>query len=138
MADLSITASAVVPASNAVIDGSRIAGAACNAGYAIYLDAYDAWKAKQYDANVSGKTRLYGIAVSSAESGQPVMIQVGGDLTQDATIAAGSIVYGSATSGGFTITTGDLSAGAHVSILGVGIGSNKIRVRVTNSMAAKA
>ena len=77
MADISITASAVVPSANAVIKHTT-AGATLTAGQLIYLDTADLdangiGKAKLSDANGAAALRVVdGITVGSASAGQPI------------------------------------------------------------------
>jgi hypothetical protein len=140
MAAITPTASQVVPADNAVIDASRVAGATITAGQLVYLDANDSYKAKLFDSDGVGTTTLYGIAVGGASAGQTVPIQVGGDLDLGADAAAataGYVVHGMATAGAITITTADVAVGAFMGVIGVGYAAGKIRVSVINAGAAK-
>jgi hypothetical protein len=124
-ADISITASAVVPSSNAVYKYAT-AGATITAGQLCYLDTADLdgngiGKAKLSDANGAAALRVVdGIAVSSASSGQPVVI-----VTYDPALViaasgltANNILLSSATAGGIA-PSADLTTGWYLTVIGV-------------------
>lgn len=98
MADLTITATSVLPGTNATKD-SGIAGEAIVAGKAIYLDATtNHWFLS--DNNATGKRVVNGIALNGASAGQPIDYQKGGDITIGATLVAGQDYWLSGTPGG--------------------------------------
>jgi hypothetical protein len=128
MADLTITASSVLKGTGAVTE-TLIAGAAITAGQALYKDASDSNKAKLYDADGAAALRTFhGIALNSAASGQPVVVQTGGNITIGATVAVGVAYYGSDTPGGITGTFGDLEAGDYPTIIGIGVSTTAIKI----------
>ena len=124
MADISITASAVVPSANAVIKHTT-AGATLTAGQLIYLDTADLdangiGKAKLSDANGAAALRVVdGITVGGASAGQPVAI-----VTYDTALVVGSgltannILILSDTPGGLA-PSADLGSGEYLSVIGV-------------------
>ena len=124
MADISITASAVVPSSSAVYKYAT-AGATITAGQLIYLDTADLdangiGKAKLSDANGAAALRVVdGITVGGASAGQPVAI-----VTYDTALVVGSgltannILILSDTPGGIA-PSADLGAGEYLSVIGV-------------------
>lgn len=124
MADISITASAVVPSSAAVIKYTT-AGATLTAGQLVYLDAADLdangiGKSKLSDANGAAALRVVdGITVAGASAGQPVAI-----VTYDTALVVGSgltannILILSDTPGGIA-PSADLGAGEYLSVIGV-------------------
>ena len=124
MADISITASAVVPSANAVIKYTT-AGATLTAGQLIYLDTADLdangiGKAKLSDANGAAALRVVdGITVGGASAGQPVAI-----VTYDTALVVGSgltannILILSDTPGGIA-PSADLGSGEYLSVIGV-------------------
>ena len=124
MADISITASAVVPSANAVIKYTT-AGATLTAGQLIYLDTADLdangiGKAKLSDANGAAALRVVdGITVGGASAGQPVAI-----VTYDTALVVGSgltannILILSDTPGGLA-PSADLGSGEYLSVIGV-------------------
>jgi len=124
-ADLSITASAVVPSNNAVVRYAT-AGATIAAGQLIYLDAADLdvngfGKAKLSDANGATALRVVeGIAVNSASSGQriayvshdPALVIAASGLTTN------GILISSATPGGIA-PAADLTTGWYLHAVAV-------------------
>tara|TARA_Y100000593_G_scaffold67933_2_gene124890 strand:+ start:11575 stop:11988 length:414 start_codon:yes stop_codon:yes gene_type:complete len=129
MADLTITASDVVPPSTGVADGT--AGEAIVAGQAVYLDSTDDSKVKLADADdTEAKAAAVGIAVNSApKAGQPVSYVTLGDLTVTSGVTVGEIYVVSGTAGGVA-PEGDLASSDYVTILGIGKTSTSIAVKV--------
>ena len=124
-ADLTITASAVVPSSSAVFKYGT-AGATIAAGQLCYLDTADLdgngiGKVKLSDANGAAALRVIdGIAISSASAGQPV-----GLVTYDPALViaasgltANQILLSSATAGGVA-PSADLTTGWYLTVIGV-------------------
>ncbi len=126
MADYSVTAASVLPSTSARLL-QVTAGAAITIGQSVYLDtATNTYKA----ADANGASPLFtfaGIAVSqAAAAGQPLLIcQSDPSFTPGFTIAAGATVILSATPGGLA-PIADLASGWYLTVVGVGIGSNKI------------
>lgn len=124
-ADLSITASAVVPSANAV-KSTATAGATITAGQLIYLDTADVdvngkGKAKLTDANAGTALRVVdGIAVNSASAGQfvtyvtfdPALVIAASGLTVN------TILISSATAGGLA-PSADLTTGWYLTVVAV-------------------
>lgn len=124
-ADLTITASAVVPSSSAVFKYGT-AGATIAAGQLCYLDTADLdgngiGKVKLSDANGAAALRVIdGMAISSASAGQPVVI-----VTYDPSLViaasgltANQILISSATAGGVA-PSADLTTGWYLTVVGV-------------------
>lgn len=115
MADISITASAVVPSSSATIASGK-AGEAINAGQLVYKDATDSNKIKLADANSAAKVGVIGMAINSAGAAGQYVTYVTKDpeLTIGGTRTVGAIYILSATAGGVApvadLTTGWYSA----------------------------
>ncbi len=126
MADISITASAVVPSSTAVIKRAT-AGATITAGQLIYLDTGDldsagVGKAKLTDCN-SGTALVRvvdGIAVNGASAGQPVeYVTYDSALVVAASgLTANQIWISSATAGGIA-PSADLTTGWYLTAVAV-------------------
>jgi len=125
MADISITASAVVPSSAAVIKYTT-AGATLTAGQLIYLDVADLdangiGKAKLSDANGAAALRVVdGMCIGGASAGQPIAY-----VTYDTALViaasgltANTILILSDTPGGVAPST-DLSSGEYLSVIAV-------------------
>lgn len=125
MADISITASAVVPSSSAVVR-SATAGATITAGQLIYLDTADTdaagiGKAKLSDANGATALRVVdGIAVNGASAGQPVDYVVYDPALAVAAsgLTANQVWISSATAGGIA-PVGDLTTGWYLTVVAV-------------------
>lgn len=123
-ADYSVTTSSVVASEEAVIR-RKAAGAAITVGQAVHVKADGTLGL--YDANGTAPANVFaGIALNSAATGQPVLYaESDPEFTPGFTVAANAIVIGSATAGGLCPAT-DLATGHYLTIVGVGIGSNKI------------
>lgn len=128
MADFTITASSVLrSAAGAFDDGT--AGETITAGQPVYRDASDSGKIKVADANVAAKVQVIGISEHAALTGQPIRFCTADtDFALGTTIAAGVGVWLSATAGLLCLET-DLSSGCYGVFIGVGVGSNKIKLR---------
>lgn len=116
--DLTITAANIVP-----VDGygsyDGVAGATITAGQVVYVDTADSNKIKLCDANGSAiASKLKGISVHAALSGQPVKVQTNGNLGFGAILTVGQIYCVSATAGGIC-PYADLTTGDKVNIIGV-------------------
>lgn len=126
-ADYSVTTSSVLPSSSAKRVTQYKAGTAIAAGDAVYLSASNTWLL----ADANGTTpsfQVAGIAENSAASGQIVSVVTEDDnFTPGFTVAANAIVILSATPGKLA-PAADLATGHYLGIVGVGVGSNKIKL----------
>jgi hypothetical protein len=127
---LSITAASVVGS----WQETRIAGAAITAGQAIYLDSSSLVQKSDCDSASAAKT-VYGVALNSAASGQPVAIQRTGNITIGATTTAGKIYVLDGGAGGIC-PVDDLTSGDTVVVIGVGISTTQIMLGILNSGTA--
>ena len=130
MADLVISPADVVPASTSKMQ-TGLAGAAINAGQAVYVDAQDGGKIKLADKTAAATAGSVGIAISTADvAGQPVsyLPANGGDLAVGAVAAAGE-TYVLSTAGAVSPES-DLVATDFVTYLGYGKDSNTISLMV--------
>jgi hypothetical protein len=128
MADLVITATNVVPGSNAKTR-TRTLGVATTAGQAMYKDAADLEKAKLADCDGVAAARVFdGIALNGGAAGQPVTLIYEGDVTIGATMTKGAAYYLSPNPGGICpvadVLTGDLPV-----LLGIAISTTVLRLR---------
>lgn len=125
-ADYTVTAASVVASSDATTSRGT-AGATITAGMSLAKNSGGALVG--FDAN--GTAPLYtfvGIALNGGASGQPIFYATADpSFTPGFTIAAGAIVVGSATAG-LLCPAADLATGHYLTVLGVGIGSNKIKL----------
>lgn len=131
-ADYTVTATSVIASASATLSRGT-AGAAITAGQSVAIDTDHS--IKLYDANSGTATlRVFaGIACNGASTGQPVTYCTADSaFTPGFTVAAGAIVIGSATAGGLC-PAADLASGSYLTIVGVGIGSNRIKL---NPLAA--
>ncbi len=126
MADLSITASQVVPAGN---PNTYSAGAAITAGQTVYVSGGTAYLADC--DNTSTTAGMRGIAVCSAASGQKVVVQSSGTIVigAAASITEGTVFVLSDTAGGIK-PVADLASGDYVTYIGVGDDSNGIVLNI--------
>lgn len=118
MADLSITASAVVPGTNATVEHGT-AGATITAGQVVYRDASDGkYKLADADSATAAVRVPRGVALNGGSDGQPLAIARSGDVTVNAVLTAGTAYYLSATAGGIA-PLADLLTGDDVVLLGL-------------------
>lgn len=137
MADLVITASQVVPSTNARFQTGD-AGEALTAGMPAYRKTADR-KWYKADADAVDSAEAAGIVVCDAAAGQRVFVQDDGDLVLGAAAApvAGETYVVSATAGKIA-PIADLASGDYVTHLGVGKTGNKLQLHVHPSRLAKA
>lgn len=137
MADLTITASLVLPGTNpAYLDGT--AGATITAGQSVYQDASDSNKFKLADANASATTaNAKGVATHGASAGQPLRVQNGGGIDLGATLAVGRIYVVSANAGGIAPQS-DLATGWYTTILGIATTTSNLEMLTRAGGAAYA
>lgn len=130
MADLSITAANVVAVADktyGILTGK--AGATITAGQMVYLDSSaGTWKladANAADSTASGSAGNIGVALNGAASGQPITVQVGGNLNPGASLTAGVTYVLSATAGGIA-PIADVTTGWRVFIVGTATSSSNM------------
>lgn len=98
MADLAITASAVLPGSSTNVDRSGTAGTTITAGQLVYKDPTSS-ELVLSDSNGTGTRQVLGLALNGASAGQPLAIAKGGDVTVNAVLTAGVPYFLSGTAG---------------------------------------
>ena len=117
MADISVTASAVIAASTATKE-SGTAGATITAGQVVALDDTSG-KYVLADADGSATIRVpRGIALNGAGDGQPLTIAKSGLVTFNAVLTAGVSYFLSPTPGGIA-PRADVLTGDYVTHLGI-------------------
>lgn len=101
MANLTITASSVAKASEALVNRDYNAGTTVTAGQVVYLSAVGTWLLAQCDGTdiESGLAVTMGIALHGSLSGQPLAVQVSGTITIGSTVVVGTEYVVSATAG---------------------------------------
>ena len=127
MADLSITASAVLTSTDATTENGT-AGATIAAGQRVYLDtATGRYELADADAATVMERRTRGIALNSASDGQPLRIHKAGPLTVNAVLTAGVVYFGSPAPGAICLRA-DVLAGDYVEIIGTAISTTVLDV----------
>jgi hypothetical protein len=136
MADLTITATNVVPvqAGHAFEDG--IAGATITAGQAVVLNSANLWVLADAD-NVCYVTDKFGVAENGAAANQTIRVQVGGKIAIGGTVAIGQVYAVSTTAGGIAAIA-DLTTGKYIILLGIGVSVTEILLGIKPSGVAKA
>ncbi|RDL51805.1 hypothetical protein BLJAPNOD_02946 [Ensifer sp. M14] len=127
MADLVLTASAIIAGSNATRDIGT-AGETIVAGKAIYLDAATS-KWMLSDNNGTGTRQVHGIALNGASLNQPVSMIKSGDLTVGSVLTAGTDYWLSATAGG-VCPRADLATGMDTIQIGVAKSATVLTVAI--------
>lgn len=132
MADISITASAVLKGTNSIVDNG-IAGATITAGQSLYKDTANSDVLKLAIGNgTSLQSTVAGISLHAALSGQPIQYITGGNLTLNAVLTAGKLYVLSGTAGGIA-PSADLATGWKTSLLGIAASTTNLTLKVTNS-----
>jgi len=128
MADLTITASSVLPGSNSVQE-TVIWGGTIVQGKVVYLDStVNKWKVADNNSATVAERSAKGIALTAGSDGQPGIVHKEGDLTIGATMTAGVAYYLSDTPGGIC-PVADLIAGEYVCLLGLAKSTTVLDVR---------
>lgn len=132
MSDISVTDANVLASSVAQVQRA-IAGAAVERGQPIYLDSADGYSAKPADADAATTAVAVGIALNQADDGQPVDYVVEDpSFTPGGTTVPGTIYCVSTNAGGIA-PWADLASGDFVTVLGVGLASNKLALKINVS-----
>ena len=118
MADLTVTAGSVIPATTARTR-SGTAGATITAGQPLFEDSSDGHSLKPAQANTAARANAVGIALNGASDGQIVNYITEGDLTAGATLVVGQIYAVSDAAAGGIAPYSDLTTGDFVTILGI-------------------
>ncbi|RWO08226.1 hypothetical protein [Mesorhizobium sp.] len=135
MADITITASAVLASSTATVENGT-AGAAVTAGQTVYLSPTTG-KYELADADGAADLRRpRGIALHSAGIGQPLRIHKEGDLTMDG-LTAGVTYYQSPNPGGIA-PRADVLTGDYVTVIGVAKSTTVLAVDIQFPNVASA
>lgn len=141
MADISITASAVVANSGARTN-TGVAGAAIAAGDVVYLDTATTGKWQLADSDAAsaearGQTANLGIALNSAAANQPLVVAVGGPVTVGAVLTAGTAYYLSDTPGKIC-PVADITGGDYYTLMGLASSTSVLNVDPQYSGVASA
>lgn len=133
MADLTITAANLIPASNANIQHG-MSGAAIGAGKSVYLDdATKTIKLADNDAVAAAEHDAVGISLNAtAAAGQPVSWIKSGDLAFGAILTKGETYCVSGTAGGIC-PRADVTTGDELVILGVASTTSNLQVGIRDT-----
>lgn len=135
MADLSITATAVLAGSNSTTETGTL-GATVTAGQAVYKDSADGlWKLADNNSATAAARTPQGIALNGGATGQPVRVLRSGDLTLNAVLTAGVAYYLSDTAGGIC-PVADLASGEYPTIIGIASSTTNLKVDIQTSGVA--
>jgi len=139
MADYSVTAASVVPASGSTIVYGT-AGEALSAGEAVRLDAATqlirsckALSVANGESNPERHKAVVGISVSNAAAGQPIAYVSAGPVTFNSTFTQGVTVYLSQSNGSGLMPVGDLTSGNYNIIMGVALSATSLFVDIINT-----
>jgi hypothetical protein len=135
MADLTITAANVVAGSGAKTEQGT-AGAAINAGQAVYRDATTGkYLLADNNSATAAAREPRGLALNGASNGQPLSIITRGPVTIGATLSAGVAYYLSDTAGGIC-PVADLASGEYPSIIGIATSTTVLNVNIQSAGVA--
>jgi hypothetical protein len=137
MADLSITSTAVLPGTDAVIERG-LANAAASAGDLAYYDSATGQYGKHDADSVTAAIRtLRGMFVDSpGAAGAACCVQTKGDVTVGAVLTQGKIYIGSATAGKVA-PVADQASGMYANIIGIAKTASVLTINVVNGPAAQ-
>lgn len=118
MADLSITAGSVIAGANATTEAG-LAGAAITAGQVVYKDSTTGkYLLADADSATAAARTGRGIALNGASDGQPLKIQMAGDITIGATLTANTAYYLSSGAGSIGVLA-DVGSGEYMQLIGI-------------------
>lgn len=135
MADLTLTAANVLAGSNATTNLGT-AGATITAGQVVYFDdTTKTYKLADTDSATAAVRSPIGLALNGASSGQPLMVQTGGDITLGAVLTAGVAYYLSGTAGGIC-PVADVTSGDYPVILGMAKSTSVLAIKIVEAGVA--
>lgn len=135
MADLTLTAANVLAGSNATTNLGT-AGATITAGQVVYFDdTTKTYKLADTDSATAAVRSPVGFALCGAASGQPLMVQTGGDITLGAVLTAGTAYYLSGNAGGIC-PVADVTSGDYPVILGMAKSTSVLAIKIVEAGVA--
>ncbi len=136
--DIVITAANVAPQANAqIISGTVGAGVTVAAGKLLYYDTVTGTYFLAVASTTQAQSVVAGMAVCSAGPGQPVFIQIAGDVAIGAVIVTGQPYTLSITTD--TLTTGGVlsnvlpGSGKYPATIGMGVSTSILRIAIANN-----
>lgn len=140
MADLTLTASAVVAAGTAKIEHGT-AGTTITAGKIVFLDTASTGKwllaDNDEDTEIERGSAKVGIALNGASDGQPVTVALEGDVTLGSVLTAGQALYLSSIPGGIC-PVADIATGDYYTLLGLAKSATVLALKPQYSGVAAA
>ena len=128
MADISITASNLIPATGyGFVDG--VAGATIPAGDLAYTSAVNGQFLLADNNDTAVKAAVTGIAAASAVSGQPQRLITSGNVAVGSILTVGT-VYCLSSNAGKICPYADLDSGDYVTIVGVATAATTLKVAI--------
>jgi hypothetical protein len=137
MADLTVTAANIIPATGAVIL-SGIAGGTITAGQAIYEDGAAGSVLKAAQGTTLAASRVVGIALNGGAIGQRIAYIQSGNLAVGTILTVGQTYVTSAAVAGSIAPLADLTTGHFPAILGIATTTSNLKVSLVIGGVAKA
>ena len=135
MAEVTITASAVLPSSTTASTTNTYergfnAGVALAQGQVVYRDSSDLWQLtdSNLSATAAGSQGKVGFVVNAAQANCPITVQTGGDINPGGTLTQGLVYVAGATTPGAIAPSADLAAGWYRTVLGVATSASNLRM----------
>lgn len=129
MTDISVTATAVVAASAALVEHGK-AGTTITAGQVVYKDPADGLLKLSDNDNASATIRsVFGIALNGGATGQTVSVIKRGSLTLNAVLTKGAVYALSGTPGGIA-PIADVTTGDDLIVLGIALSTTVLDVQI--------
>ena len=140
MADITVTATAVVTVSGGTVDGT--AGEAIDAGEWCYKKSDGKYYLADCDAVAvaadSQSDNVIGIAMcSAAAANQPVKLQTNGSVTMNSALTAGTVLYLSNNAGKMTATWLDIASTDWITTLGMPSSATVLDLDITRKSIQK-
>jgi len=135
MTDLVVTAANVLEGTQARKQ-SKTAGAQITQGDSVYIDTSGQLQAALKGVDAASAAAV-GIALNSAESGQPVTFQSGGEIDVGATLVVGETYVVGAAAGGIA-PVADVISTEFATILGIATAAGVLKMGVLQSGVAHA
>jgi hypothetical protein len=137
MADVTVTAAGVIPASNAT-KVTALCGAAIDAGLCVYLDSTDNRIKLANNLTSAATATLVGVTLNkSLVAEAPIEYASGGDIDPGFTVVVGQLYCLSDTNGGI-MPFADLANAQRLVILGYGTSAANLRLLITSTGIVRA
>lgn len=136
MADLSITATSVIPGEGATVKHGVTAGASITAGKTVVRDpSTGKWVLADSNHATAALRVPGGIALNAGGDGQPISVLTAGPITLGAVLTAGVAVYQSDTAGGIC-PVADVGSGERSVLIGMPTSTSVLNVDIQDSGTA--